>query len=88
MQVSFNGTYVKPITIKKLATNGEFVPHEVSLVQFDARNADDLKAIQDTYNEWKNFENCFVEIIRDIATWLHGLNKPQKARKMQHVRGK
>ena len=50
-QISFSGTYIKPITIKKLAQNGEFVPHEVSLVQFDAHNLDDVRAIQCTHDE-------------------------------------
>ncbi|MBR6722831.1 hypothetical protein IKL64_05200 [bacterium] len=81
-QVSFTGTYIKPITIKKLAANGEFVPHEVSLVQFDANNPLDIQVIRDTCNEWKIFGNCFVEIIRDVANWLHGLKRPQKSRKI------
>ena len=45
MQISFGGAYIKPITIKKLTQNGEFIPHEVSLVQFDAHNSNDLAAI-------------------------------------------
>lgn len=81
-QVSFSGTYIKPIKIKKITTNGEFVPHEVSLVQFDAANKADIEAIQRTFEEWSIFDNCFVELIRDIANWLHGLAKPQKDRKI------
>lgn len=81
-QISFSGTYIKPIMIKKLAQNGEFVPHEVSLVQFDARNKADVDAIQRTYEEWSIVDNCFVEIIRDIAKWLHGSKTRQKSRKI------
>ncbi len=81
-QISFSGTYIKPIMIKKLTTNGEFVPHEVSLVQFDAKSPHDVQAIEDTYDEWKIFDNCVVGIIRDVANWLHGLKKPQKSHKI------
>lgn len=81
-QISFNGTYIKPITIKKLAPNGEFVPHEVSLVQFDANNLDDVRAIQCTHDEWKIFDNCFTEIIRDVAKWLHSIKSKQQSRKI------
>lgn len=81
-QVSFSGTYIKPIKIKKITTNGEFVPHEVSLVQFDAKSPHDVQAISDTYDEWKIFDNCVVGIIRDVANWLHGLKRPQKSHKI------
>ena len=82
MQISFGGAYIKPITIKKLTQNGEFIPHEVSLVQFDAKNAHDVSAVVATYNEWKIFENSYMEIIKDAANWLHSLAKPQKDRKI------
>lgn len=81
-EISFNGRYIKPITIQKLAQNGEFVPHNVSLVQFDSTNKADVDAIQQTFEAWKIFENCFVEIIRDIANWLHTSQKIQKTRKI------
>ena len=81
-QISFSGTYIKPITINKLSPSGEFIPHKVSLVQFDSTNKADVDAIQQTYESWKIFENCFVEIIRDIANWLHTSKKTQKTRKI------
>ena len=79
MQISFTARYIKPVTIKEITPSGKLIPHEVSLVQFDATNKADVDAIQKTHDEWNIFENCFTEIIRDLANWLHGLKKPPKA---------
>lgn len=84
-QVSFSGTYIKPIMVKKLATDGKFVEHEISLVQFDATNKADVEAIQQTFEEWNIFDNRFIEIIRNVANWLHISKTPQKERKISFL---
>ena len=81
-QVSFGGIYIKPITIKKRSFGDEFVPHEISLVQFDSKNKTDVDAIQRTLEKWSIFDNCFVEIIRDVAHWLHISQNQRKSHKI------
>lgn len=78
MQISFQGSFISPATIKKLnPRTNEYLPKEVSIVKLDTKDNNDLDTLADLATKWeKTFaESIFNDSNYDIDLEIYAVTK-------------
>ncbi len=50
--ISFTAKFISPVTVKKLAAGGEYIPTSVNAVELSAKNKNDLKSLEAIKDLW------------------------------------
>ena len=50
--ITFTAKFISPVTVKKLATGGEYIPTTVNAVELSANNKNDLKSLESIKKLW------------------------------------
>lgn len=58
--INFTGSFIKNITIPKLATNGKITSEKVSLVKLDKNDKLDVETLAKTAYSWENIKSGFA----------------------------
>lgn len=51
-RITFTAKFISPVTVKKIATGGEYIPTTVNAVELSAKNKNDLKSLEAIKDLW------------------------------------
>lgn len=75
--VNFKGTFLKPVNIKKLSSNGNYKTIKANFVELDH---DDIAVINKIFGEWGKSKNCIIFHISSFGLLPPDLMKTQMDR--------